>query len=79
MQYHQHAGLEALRRYAPEEAIPHCTEGIELLAFLPETPERKKQELALRMTLSSALTAIRGMASSELEQNLKQAYALCQD
>ena len=78
VQYHQQAGVQALRRYAPEEAVTHCTAGVELLARLPETPDRNTQELALRMTLASALSATRGLASAELEQNLQQAYVLCQ-
>ena len=64
---------------SPQETILHCTEGVKLLARLPETPERHKQELALRMTFSPALSAIRGHASAELEQNLQRAYELCQD
>src|SRR5262245_30071498 len=52
VQYYTHASVQALRRYASEEAILHCTEGIKLLTRLPHTSERNGQELALRRTLA---------------------------
>lgn len=52
--YLRYAGETALRRSAHQEAITHLTMGLELLARLPETPERAQHELALRLALGTA-------------------------
>ena len=51
---------------------------VEAAGAAPRTPERNKQELVVH-DVSSALIAIHSYASSELEQNLARAHALCQD
>jgi tetratricopeptide (TPR) repeat protein len=76
VQYHGQAGENALERCAYGEAIAHCQQGLNLLERLPETPERQRQELALRTLLSPALTVSRGFMAEEL-QNLTRARALC--
>jgi tetratricopeptide (TPR) repeat protein len=67
-----------LRRSAYQEAIEHCQEGLKLFERLPDILEHQRQELALRMILSAALTAIRGYEAGELIQNLIRARELCQ-
>ena len=47
-----------------------------MLAHVPETSERDRQELALRMSFHRALGAVRGQGSQEVEENLKQALEL---
>jgi predicted ATPase len=47
----QRAGQRALERSANQEAIRHLNKGLELLSFLPETPEHLQQELLLQVTL----------------------------
>jgi len=78
VQYHCQAGEFTLRRSAYREAIDHCQKGLELLERWPDTPERQRQELALRMTLYPALTATRGFGAEELVDNLSRARELCQ-
>src|SRR5207247_4072353 len=73
------AGETTLRRNAYQEAPQHLTRGLELLQTLPETPERKHQELALRLSLNAVLRATHGLATKEFEQNLQRARALCQE
>src|SRR4029434_3309012 len=46
VQYRWQAGRKALQRSAHQEAIAHWTKGLELLQTLPDTPERRLQELA---------------------------------
>jgi predicted ATPase len=71
------AADNVLRRYAYQEAITLLTRGLELLRFLPATPERTQQELALHMALGAPLIATKGWASSEVERTYAQAQALC--
>ena len=51
--------------------------GLELLATLPETPDRARQELDLLLALGSALIAARGSSAPEVEQTYTRARALC--
>ena len=60
MPYWQRAGQQALQRSANLEAIQHLTNGLELLATLPETPARAQQELDLQLALGPALMATKG-------------------
>jgi len=41
---------------------------LEVLKFLPDTPERSRQEIKLRMILGVSLMAMQGFASSEVEK-----------
>jgi class 3 adenylate cyclase/predicted ATPase len=77
--YWQRAGQHAIERSAYLEAIAHLTKGLEVLQTLPESPERLQQELALHLSLASALSIARGgRASSDVQQAYSRAYALCQ-
>jgi predicted ATPase len=58
--------------------LGHCHRGLELLATLPESPERTTQELSLRLSLSIALAATQGYATEALADNLQQALTLCE-
>jgi predicted ATPase/DNA-binding winged helix-turn-helix (wHTH) protein len=78
VQYRQYAAEQGLSRNAYPETLAHCQRGLELLAALPESPERATQELGLRLTLSITLTALQGYTSKALADNLHQALALCE-
>ena len=56
--YWQAAGRRALQRSANREAANHATRGLELLATLPETPQRAKQELSLQLILGPSLSFV---------------------
>ena len=73
----QQAGERASERLAHVEAVRHFTKGLELLATLPESPERTQQELAMQMTLGPALMATKGYAAPEVQQAYARARALC--
>jgi predicted ATPase len=75
--YWQWAGQQALQRSANLEAVRHLTIGLELLAPLPDTPERAQQELDLQIALGPALMATKGPAAPEVEQTYARARALC--
>ncbi|HEY7493836.1 MAG TPA: AAA family ATPase, partial [Candidatus Tectomicrobia bacterium] len=76
--YWQRAGQQALQRSANPEAVRHLTTALELLATLPETSARGRQELDLQIALGPALTAARGPGAPEVEQTYARARALCQ-
>jgi hypothetical protein len=76
--YWQRAGQRAIERSANLEAVAHLTQGLELLATLPDTPERAQQELDLQTTLGPALMFTKGQAAPEVLQAYARARALCQ-
>jgi class 3 adenylate cyclase/predicted ATPase len=63
--YWQRAGEKAVQRSADREAIGHLTRALELLATLPDTPERVVRELSLQTRLGPAVMATKGYASPE--------------
>lgn len=77
VEYLQLAGRQAIQRSAYAEATDQLTTALALLASLPDTPERRQQELALQMTLGPALMATKGYATPEVEQAYARARALC--
>jgi hypothetical protein len=76
--YWQRAGQHAIERSAYLEAIAHLTKGLEVLATLPDTPERTRHDLDLQLALGPALMIIKGWAAPEVAQVYNQARALCQ-
>jgi predicted ATPase len=75
--YWQQAGQQARQRSANAEAVQHLSQGLELLAMLPETPVRVQQELDLRLALGAALMATKGHGAPEVAQTYARARALC--
>jgi predicted ATPase/DNA-binding winged helix-turn-helix (wHTH) protein/class 3 adenylate cyclase len=76
--YWQQAGQRAVERSANLEAIAHLTKGLELLATLPDTPERLRHELDMLTSLGPAVTITRGPGSPSVEQVYARARELCQ-
>ena len=77
--YWQRAGQRAIERSANVEAIRHAARGLELLAALPDSPEKSQHELILQTTLGPALIATRGYAASEVVSAYTRARELCQE
>jgi predicted ATPase len=75
--YWQRTGQHTLERSANLEAVAHLTQGLELLATLPDTPERTQQELIVQTTLGPALMNTRGQAAPEVIQAYARARELC--
>lgn len=78
VRYLQYAGENAQQRSAHQEAINHFSTALELLATLPETPERAQQELTLHLARGPALAITRGDATPEVEREYLRAQTLCQ-
>src|SRR5713101_1589474 len=66
IQYLQMAGQQAVQHSAYTEAISHLTVAIELLATLPDTPARARQELALQIALGTPLVITKGYGVPEV-------------
>jgi hypothetical protein len=77
VRYRHQAAMQALGRYAYQEAVSHLTQGLALLQTLPDTPERAQQELDLQIALGSALIPTKGSAAAEVEQTYARSRALC--
>ena len=71
------AGQLAGRRYANHEAVHHLERGLGLLASLSNVPQRKNQELALRIALGPALIATAGPGAEKVQKNYQLAVNLC--
>lgn len=76
--YLYQAGENALWRSAYGQAETYLSQSLELLQTLPDTAERARHELAGRLMLSRALMLTRGHGTSEVEDVLSRARALCQ-
>jgi len=75
--YLEKAGEQAVRAHALREAVRLFTEALEWLATLPDTVERKEQELRLHIALGAPLMAIKGFAAKEVEQANARAREIC--
>src|SRR5262249_10839627 len=58
--------------------LAHLMKELELLATLPDTPERTQQELIVQTTLGPALMNTRSQAAPEVLQAYARARELCQ-
>ena len=76
--YLQLAGQQAAQQSAYEEAITHLTAAIELLASLPDSPARMRQELMLQISLGATLMTPMGYGALETKRAYTRAWELCQ-
>jgi class 3 adenylate cyclase/predicted ATPase len=75
--YLQKAGRQAAQNSAHTEAIRHFTTALELLATLPDTPERVRQELPVQLTLAASLQVTKGPSAPEVGNAYTRAQELC--
>ena len=73
------AARNAARVFANQEAVVLARRGIELLASLPDTPERARKELALQITLGPALFATKDWTAPDVEAAYTRAHVLCRE
>jgi DNA-binding winged helix-turn-helix (wHTH) protein len=55
--YRRHAAEMALRQHGYREAVDHAKHGLGMLAALPESPERNRQEIEIQTVLGAATLA----------------------
>jgi class 3 adenylate cyclase/predicted ATPase len=72
------AGQLATARSALAEATAHLHKGLELLAKLPDLPERGRIELDFQLTLGACLTSSKGFSAPEVQAVYDRALELCQ-
>jgi predicted ATPase len=75
--YHAQGGRYALRHQAHRVAVAQYTAGLELLARLPDTPERAAQEAELQVALGVAYMVLSGYSAPEVERAYGRARELC--
>jgi class 3 adenylate cyclase/tetratricopeptide (TPR) repeat protein len=78
VEYLYKAGQQAAQRSAHTEAISHLTTALELLAALPDSLERARQDLTLQIALGVPLAAVKSPASPEVERAFIRARELCE-
>jgi serine/threonine protein kinase/tetratricopeptide (TPR) repeat protein len=71
------AGLRSQEQFANVEAISHLTKGLEVLATLPESPDRDVNELMFLSPLGSAYQASLGYAAPQVGPTFERARELC--
>ena len=76
--YFLQAAQNAARLFANQEAVVLARRGLELLATLPDTPERARKELTLQLTLGPALKDTKGWTAPEVEETYTRAHELCE-
>jgi DNA-binding winged helix-turn-helix (wHTH) protein/predicted ATPase len=78
VKYHLLAAENAARRSANYEAVALSRRGLELIKLLPESAERARQEIRLRLILGASLMTIKGSAAQEVEDVYLPARELCE-
>jgi len=78
VKYLQQAAQNEIIRFAYQEAVELARRGLDLLAKLPGSPERVRQELWLQLTLGVPLVAIQGYAAPDVGRVYMRARHLCQ-
>jgi tetratricopeptide (TPR) repeat protein len=72
------AGQHAVARSAMTEAVVQLQKGLNLLATLPDDPNRRQQELDLLIMLGQAQMATRGGAAPEVTETFARAGVLAE-
>jgi predicted ATPase len=78
VKYLQQAAENEILRFAYQEAVDLARRGLQLLARLPDTPDRDRQELSLQLTLGVPLIATEGYAAPDVGSVYLRARELCQ-
>ncbi len=72
------AGHQAIARSAMMEAVAQLGKGLEVLAGLPDGPQRQQHELDLQGSLAWALSATKGFAAEDFADTLARARTLAE-
>ena len=78
VRYLKLAAEQAGRRSAYEDALGALMEAIGLLPGMPESRERDLLELELRVAHGPLYTAVRGLATPEMEPHVRRLQELCE-
>jgi DNA-binding winged helix-turn-helix (wHTH) protein/predicted ATPase len=78
VKYLQLCVAAAQQRGAHREAVAYASTALGLLRDLPETPERDRHELQIRLLQGVSLNVTRGYLSGDVRENYQRARALCE-
>lgn len=78
LKYWQLAAQRAFQRFADVEVLAHTSKALELLAGLPDTAERRRQELGVWLLIGGASWAVKGFAAPEVEKSFTRANELAE-
>jgi tetratricopeptide (TPR) repeat protein len=76
VRYWQEAGNRDLRRFAMKESLAHFSNALRLLTSMPETPERDRVELDIRLGLGLVQLIAIGPSAKEAREHYQRALAL---
>jgi len=74
--YLERAANQLRRRFADREAMAYLRHALELLEALPDSNERARRELELRIRLARAATHALGYSARDMDENLERASGL---
>ena len=77
VEYLERAGNQAMQRSAYTDAINGLTSAIDLVHKLPDTPERTRRELLLRLAVGPASITTKGWGAQEVRRAYARARELC--
>jgi predicted ATPase len=75
--YWQRAADAAASRQAHQEAIAHCSRGLEMLCLIPDGKQREQQELRLQARYGNSAVSTKGWGALEVAKALYRARDLC--
>ena len=78
IRYWQKAGQRSSQRSATVEAIAQLSKALELLNRLPDSVERDRKELDLRIDLTTPLIASKGFSAPEMGATIARSRELCE-
>ena len=79
IEYWETAGRLAVQRSTMAEAAAHFGKALELIASLPNSPQRRSSALSLQLALAGAETAAKGWASPQAGEAYARARELCRE
>ena len=79
IEYLRLAAHQAAQRSSYPEAITYVNSALEILAGLPQSEQRDRDELLLRVTLGVSLMAAKGFDSDELERSFARGSVLARE
>ena len=71
------AAKRAMQQGAYQAAVRYLQNELKVLNRLPQSPERMRQELGVRISLIDPLTATKGYSAVEVQENCDAALKLC--
>jgi class 3 adenylate cyclase/tetratricopeptide (TPR) repeat protein len=79
IEYLRLAAHQAAQRSSYQEAIAYVNSALEILAGVPQSEQRDRDELLLRVTLGVSLMAAKGFDSDELERSFARGSVLARE